>query len=95
MGIAKIQNQIKSLESEKKKDYEAIVDTYIALAMAIREAEDWLKAEEAAETAIKIAKKLKINLLGISSTPRRMRQLGAFMKLLKNIRKQLNFWMNL
>jgi len=61
--ISKIKSQIEKLEHEKKKNYEILSDTYLALANELANAEEWLKGEEAASTVIKLAKKLKDKIL--------------------------------
>ncbi|NVM27984.1 MAG: hypothetical protein HWN65_03995 [Candidatus Helarchaeota archaeon] len=89
--IAKIQDQIATLKREKKKDWEAISDTYLALAIVLREAEDWLRSEEAAEDSIKFAKKIKNDYIKNSKIGQAFEEIGNTYAVIQEYPKALKY----
>lgn len=90
--IRKMQNQIQALENEKKKDYEALSGTHIALANAFKDVEDWIKGEESANNAIKTAKKIKDNLTKNLKIAEATEAIGTIYVTIQDYQKGLKYW---
>jgi len=92
--IAKIQDQIENLEHEKKKDWEEITDTYLALCLAIKKVDDWFKAIEAAELSIKSAKKIKNKYVKSFKVSKASEEIGKIYEIIEEYPKAIKYFDN-
>jgi len=88
-GSIEIQKYINKLESEKKKDWDALCDAYLALGIAYKKLEDWSKGLENAKTAINIAKKIKKNFTKIIKTCKARKEIGNINEIIQEYPKAI------
>ncbi len=90
--IAKIQEQIDILEHDKKKNWEEITDTYLALSLAVKRVDDWNKAIEAAELSMKSARKIKDKYVKSFKISKASEEIGSIYEIIEDYSKATKYF---
>jgi len=90
--IAKLMDAIAELERAKKKDYEAISDSYLALAMAQKDLQDWNSSIEASEDSIKWAKKINDKFVKSFKISKATEEIGSTYEAIEEFSKAITYY---
>lgn len=88
-GVIEAQNFINNIEKDKKPDLETLSDGYLALSIANKKLESWMKGIESAEKSINISKKIKDKFLRDIKICKAYKEIGEIYQIVQDFPKAI------